>query len=80
MKTHRTDVLSLVFGLLFLAVALGFTAQELFNIELPDASWFLAGGGIVVGLAIAITALVPHRKSPEVPQDPASGEGPMLTE
>ena len=61
MKTHRTDVLSLVFGLLFVAVALGFTAQELFHIQLPDMAWFLAAGGVLVGLAIAITALVPHR-------------------
>ncbi len=78
MKTHRTDVLSLVFGLLFVAVALAFTAQQLFHIELPDAAWFLAGGGILVGLAIAITALVPH-KSPDVPQESGPGEGPMLT-
>jgi hypothetical protein len=61
MKAHRTDVLSLVFGMLFLAVALAFTAQEFLNIRLPDITWFLAGGGILIGLAIAITALVPSR-------------------
>jgi|SoiMethySBSTD1v2_1073268.scaffolds.fasta_scaffold2383418_2 multisubunit Na+/H+ antiporter MnhB subunit len=74
MKAHRTDVLSLIFGLLFLAVAIGFTTQELLNIKLPDFGWFLAGGGVLIGLAIAITALVPHRDeskaSAEDPKDP----------
>lgn len=80
MKAHRTDVLSLVFGLLFLSVAVGFTAQALLDIELPHIGWFLAAGGVLVGLAIAITALFPHRKSPDVPHEAEAEERPMLTE
>jgi hypothetical protein len=69
MKAHRTDVLSLVFGLLFLVVALGFTAQELFDVRLPDISYFIAGGAILVGLVVAVTAMIPHRKPSEESKD-----------
>lgn len=90
MKAHRTDVLSLVFGLLFLAVALGFTATWTFNVRLPDIRWFLAGGGVLVGVIVLVTAMVPDRaarKAPaqeEVtqaqPEDAEDASRPMLTE
>jgi hypothetical protein len=74
MKAHRTDVLSLVFGLLFLTVAAGFAAQDLLDIELPDIGWFFAGGGVLIGLAIAITALVPSRKEEVTQAQPNDAE------
>jgi hypothetical protein len=86
MKTHRTDVVSLVFGLLFVTVALLFTAQSLFSVEVPDVRWFLAGGGVLIGLTILVTALVPNRGSHKNDVTRAQPEGdeqasrPMLTE
>jgi hypothetical protein len=95
MKAHRTDVLSLVFGLLFLAVVLGFTAQSMFNLRLPDIRWFLAGGGVLVGLIVLVTALAPDRASRKAaqndgaqneevaqaqPEDADQASRPMLTE
>ncbi len=49
MKRHRTDVLSLVFGLGFLLVVLGWLTRTSFDVQLPAFGWLVAVGLIVAG-------------------------------
>ncbi|MBB5871563.1 hypothetical protein F4553_004942 [Allocatelliglobosispora scoriae] len=62
MKKHSTDVLSLVFGLVFVVIATGWLLRHTISIELPDFGWFVAGGLIVVGLIGLAGALRGSRK------------------
>jgi hypothetical protein len=62
MKVHRTDTLSLAFGMLFLIISVAFLASRECNVNLPDMGIFVAAGVVVLGLVIAVTALFPHRK------------------
>jgi hypothetical protein len=54
MRRHRTDLLSLLFGLLFLAVVGTWAGSSYLHWdvdwELPNLGWFVAGGLILVGL------------------------------
>jgi predicted acyltransferase len=54
MKAHRTDMVSLIFGLIFLVVALGWifgwAFRWNFNLALPQFCLFVAGGLIALGL------------------------------
>ncbi len=68
MKAHRTDPLSLAFGMLFLLVSLAFLANRWLDVELPDMGIFVAIGVALLGMVIAVTALVPHRK-PKVDEE-----------
>ncbi|GIH04394.1 hypothetical protein Rhe02_24610 [Rhizocola hellebori] len=74
MKAHRTDALSLAFGMLFVLIAVAFLANRAFDVKLPDMGLLVAAGVVVLGGVIAITALFPHRKQnpTEIPpvQDP----------
>ncbi len=63
MRPHRTDILSLVFGLLFLAVA-GWWAASFYldwvldwSVDLPDLGWLLAGVLILLGLLGIVASL-----------------------
>lgn len=62
MRSHRTDSVSLFFGLAFLMVAVGYLANVYLNLNLPRMGWFIAAGLIFLGIVGAITALVPTRK------------------
>ena len=70
---HRTDYLSLIFGLLFLATAGWWAAAYyldwVFDVRLPDAGWVLAAGLIVLGLVGILASLRRDRR------DLASGDG-----
>jgi hypothetical protein len=61
MKRHRTDVLSLIFGLIFLAVALswmfGLSLHVAFGLTFPRAGWFLAAALIVLGIVGLLRSL-----------------------
>ena len=70
MKTHRTDTISLVFGLIFVMVASGFLLDSYREIQLPEVGWFVAGGLILIGVVVAIGALVPEKKLEEPPPAP----------
>jgi hypothetical protein len=61
MKAHRTDALSLAFGMLFLIIAGAFLANRAFDVRLPDMGILVAIGIVILGAIIAITALFPHR-------------------
>jgi hypothetical protein len=65
MKSHRTDRVSLFFGLAFLLVAGTFLAHQVLNVDLPDGRWFVAGGLILFGLLGVLGALMPNRSRKE---------------
>ena len=50
MKPHRTDGVSLSFGLIFLLVALWWALSRVVNIHLPAVGWLVAGGLIMFGV------------------------------
>lgn len=50
MKAHRTDWLSLTFGLIFAAVVAWWLLAQLYDLNLPRIGWLLAGAMILIGL------------------------------
>lgn len=70
MKNHRTDSVSLFFGLVFLLVAGAFLVREVIDVELPSLGWFIAGGLIILGVLAVLGALSPRR----------GGDGPAAVE
>jgi hypothetical protein len=50
MKRHATDALSLVFGLIFLAIAGWWLIGRYVNIDIPNLGWIAAVALIVLGL------------------------------
>ncbi len=86
MKRHSTDVVSLVFGLLFVALAGWWAVAYYFdwtvNWNVPNFGWIAAGVLIVVGLFGVVASL--RRDRPELAaaegpgafEQPASAEGP----
>lgn len=50
MKAHRTDLLSLAFGLLFLASATWWLLAQVVGLAFPPIGWFLAGALVVLGV------------------------------
>lgn len=82
MKPHRTDGVSLSFGLIFLLFALWWAISRVVTLHLPAMGWVVAGGLItfgVIGLfgairsgrtpAPAAAAPVERPAQPEVPGD-----------
>jgi hypothetical protein len=50
MKRHSLDVLSLVFGLIFLLVAVSWIVRRSVEVDLPGPGWYIAGALIIAGL------------------------------
>jgi hypothetical protein len=91
---HRTDAVSLIFGLLFLGVAGWWAAwyylDWMITWRLPDAGWLVAGVLILLGLLgimaslrrdrrdVAATPAAPHVTAPGV--DPWPGAAPVLAD
>lgn len=62
MNRHETtDVLSLTFGALFLAIVAWWLVFRSVHIDLPSAGWFFAGALILLGAGGLAAALRPHR-------------------
>jgi hypothetical protein len=82
MKPHRTDSLSLFFGLVFLLISGGYFAKVYLSLTLPDLGWFIAGGLILLGIVGAVTALVPPRRpvEPSIVEEPSIMEEPSIVE
>jgi hypothetical protein len=85
MTKHRADLVSLFFGILFLAVAGWWSAAYYLNVtwipdwNLPDSGWLAAGGLIVLGLIGILASLRRRPESPTVDAPiapPPGGEGP----
>jgi hypothetical protein len=50
MKPHRTDGVSLSFGLIFLLVAVWWAVSRVITIHLPAVGWLVAGALIMFGV------------------------------
>jgi hypothetical protein len=74
MKPHRTDGVSLMFGLLFLGLVVWWLLAQIFDLALPAIGWFVAGGLILLGVLGLLGALRANRNSPPAP--PVSGSAP----
>lgn len=71
MKRHSLDVLSLVFGLIFLMVALSWIVRRSWNLELPGAGWFIAAALIVGGLFGIVSSFRSNKPISAPPPAPA---------
>ncbi|WP_018216976.1 hypothetical protein [Salinispora vitiensis] len=69
MKPHRTDLVSLIFGLLFLLLAVWWLVARLLEFTLPAVGWFLAGALLLIGVLGLVGALRAARSgSPTAPE------------
>ena len=69
MKPHRTDGVSLSFGVLFLILAIWWAVSRVVTIHLPPVGWLVAGGLIVFGVLGLLGAIRSGRVAPaEAPQ------------
>jgi hypothetical protein len=66
MRPHRTDGISLSFGLMFLLVAVWWAFAQMVNVKLPAAGWLVAGALILFGVFGLLGAIRSGRR-PEVP-------------
>jgi hypothetical protein len=67
MKPHRTDGVSLSFGLIFLAFAAVWAATRVVTIGLPALGWLVAGALLVFGVIGLLGALRSGRREPVEP-------------
>lgn len=61
MKQHRTDGVSLGFGMVFLLVAVWWAVSQVVNVALPMLGWVLAGVLILFGVVGLLGAIRPRR-------------------
>jgi len=71
MKPHRTDGVSLSFGLIFLVVALWWAVSQVVNLRLPNLGWLVAGGLILFGVVGLMGAIRSGRRAEVVAPVPA---------
>jgi len=64
MKPHRTDGVSLSFGLIFLVIALWWAVSRVVTVHLPAAGWLAAGGLITFGVIGLLGAIRSGRHTP----------------
>jgi hypothetical protein len=84
MRPHRTDGVSLSFGLLFLLIALWWAISQVMTVHLPAVGWLVAGALILFGaiglmgairsgrhaeMVTATTAPAPAEAAVETPGD-----------
>jgi hypothetical protein len=77
MRPHRTDGVSLSFGLLFLAVALWWAVAQVVTVRLPALGWLAAGALILFGVVGLLSAIRSGRRA-EVPA-PVQAEAAIET-
>lgn len=73
MRPHRTDGVSLGFGVIFLLVALWWAVSEVVNLRLPALGWLVAGTLILfgaIGLLGAIRSGGRNEVQPPVTPEP----------
>lgn len=70
MKPHRTDAVSLVFGIIFVAMAGWWGLSRITHIGLPALGWSVAIGLIVLGLVGLLAGLRggPRRDTAQIDQ------------
>lgn len=72
MTPHRTDRVSLGFGLTFLIFVLWWLLASQIHINLPTAGWFAAGGLIMFGVLGLVGSLRSRRSDEPVSTPPVS--------
>ena len=72
MRPHRTDGVSLSFGILFLLFVAWWAVSRVVTLHLPAVGWLVAGGLIVFGVIGLLGALRSARGTPA----PAAAPGP----
>ena len=77
MRPHRTDGISLSFGLLFLLVAAWWAIAQVVTVHLPAAGWLVAGALIMFG-AIGLLGAIRSGRRTEVPA-PVQAEAQVET-
>jgi hypothetical protein len=71
MRPHRTDGVSLVFGLIFLLIALGWLLAGRLSFQIEDLGWAAAITLILVG-GLGLLAALRRPAVPEPTADPAN--------
>ena len=66
MRPHRTDGISLSFGLIFLLVAVCWATAQVTTVRLPAAGWLVAGALILFGV-IGLLGAIRSGRQTEVP-------------
>ena len=66
MKPHRTDGVSLSFGLIFLIVATWWAISQAVDVRLPNAGWLVAGALILFGVVGLLGAIRSGRRAEAV--------------
>lgn len=57
MKPHRTDGVSLSFGMIFMAVVVWWAVSQVVDLRLPALGWLAAGGLILFGVVGLLGAI-----------------------
>jgi hypothetical protein len=70
MKPHRTDLLSLTFAVIFLAIFGWWVFAQVVNVDVPAPGWWVAFGLILLGLLGLIGAIRSTRNSHRAVPDP----------
>lgn len=73
MKPHRTDGVSLSFGLIFLSVVLWWAVSRVMTLHLPAVGWLVAGGLLLFGVLGLLGAIRSGRRT-AVPPVPAEAQ------
>jgi len=77
MRPHRTDGISLSFGLIFLLIAVWWAITRVISVQLPAVGWLVAGGLILFGV-IGLLGAIRSGKRAEVPA-PVQAEAQVET-
>jgi hypothetical protein len=79
MKPHRTDGVSLSFGVMFLILALWWAISRVVTLHLPAVGWVVAGALIVFGVGGLLGAIRTSRgPAPVAPVEPAAPAKPEI--
>ncbi|TDB69464.1 hypothetical protein E1182_29870 [Micromonospora sp. KC721] len=76
MRAHRTDLVSLLFGLLFVGFSLWWLLAQILGLALPPIGWFLAGALLLIGLLGLVGALRSGRHDRRTDGPAESGTNP----
>jgi len=66
MRPHRTDGVSLSFGVIFLLVAMWWAVSQVVNLRLPALGWLVAGTLILFGVVGLLGAIRSGRRNEAV--------------
>ena len=77
MRPHRTDGVSLGFGVIFLLVALWWAVSQVVKLQLPALGWLVAGTLILFGVIGLLGAIRSNRRTEE--QQPVAAPAAVET-